>query len=76
MTDLQGIHSEMMTYQMIPTSARYCIHRWKLIGKLKPKLMITKKTAFDRVVENGFTALMEDQDRQVNIFVEVNPGGI
>lgn len=42
-------------------------------GKLKPEKMITKKITFDRVVEEGFTALMEEQDRQVKILVEVNP---
>lgn len=40
-------------------------------GSLKPVKMITRKIAIDRVVEDGYTALINEKDKQVKILVDL-----
>jgi threonine dehydrogenase-like Zn-dependent dehydrogenase len=40
-------------------------------GRMKPEGMITKKIPLDKVVEEGFTTLIEDKENHVKILVDV-----
>jgi threonine dehydrogenase-like Zn-dependent dehydrogenase len=40
-------------------------------GRMKPEGMITKTIALDKVVEEGFTTLIEDKENHVKILVDV-----
>lgn len=44
------------------------------IGKIKPAGMITKTIQLDRVVDDGFHALINDKENQVKILVNVGAG--
>lgn len=44
------------------------------IGKIKPAGMITKTIQLDKVVEEGFDALINDKENQVKILVDVGAG--
>ncbi|KAL2402460.1 hypothetical protein ABEF95_000029, partial [Exophiala dermatitidis] len=39
-------------------------------GSLKPEKMITRKIHIDRVVEDGFRALIDEKDKHVKILVD------
>lgn len=39
-------------------------------GSLKPEKMITSKIKIDRVVEDGYKALIEEKDKHVKILVD------
>lgn len=39
-------------------------------GAIKPEAMITSKIKIDRVVEDGFRALIEEKDKHVKILVD------
>lgn len=41
-------------------------------GVIRPEAMITKKISIDRVVEDGFHALVEDKVNQVKILVDLS----
>lgn len=43
-------------------------------GKIKPAGMITKKIRLDKVVDEGFHALINDKENQVKILVDVGAG--
>lgn len=40
-------------------------------GRLKPESMITRKISIDRVVEDGFMALINEKDKHVKILVDL-----
>ena len=40
-------------------------------GSLKPVKMITSKIAINRVVEDGYTALINEKDKHVKILVDL-----
>ena len=39
-------------------------------GRLEPAPMITSKITMDRVVEDGFTPLMEEKNKHVKILID------
>lgn len=41
-------------------------------GLIKPEKMITAKIAIDRVVEDGFTPLIEEKEKNVKILVDLS----
>lgn len=41
-------------------------------GAMKPEAMITGKIAIDRVVEDGFTPLIEEKEKHVKILVDLS----
>jgi threonine dehydrogenase-like Zn-dependent dehydrogenase len=43
-------------------------------GKIKPKQMITSKIQMDRLVDDGYWALIKEKDKHVKILVDVKAG--
>lgn len=43
-------------------------------GTIKPQDMITRKIALDRVVEDGFEALIHEKDKHVKIMIDMGIG--
>lgn len=43
-------------------------------GKITPEGMITKVIKMDKVVEEGFSTLINDKDNHVKILVDVSAG--
>jgi threonine dehydrogenase-like Zn-dependent dehydrogenase len=41
-------------------------------GAIQPKNMITRKISIDRVVEDGFEALIKDKNKHVKILVDLH----
>lgn len=40
-------------------------------GRLRPESMITRKISINRVVEDGFMALINEKDKHVKILVDL-----
>lgn len=43
-------------------------------GKIKPSPMITSRIRMDRLVEDGYWALIKEKDKHVKILVDVKAG--
>ena len=41
------------------------------LGRIEPTGMITKMIRFDRVVEDGFEALINDKENQIKIMIDM-----
>jgi threonine dehydrogenase-like Zn-dependent dehydrogenase len=41
-------------------------------GRLRPGSMITRKISIDRVVEDGFNALINEKDKHVKVMVDLS----
>ena len=62
---LEAISSgELMFSELSP-------HTNDISGRMKPEGMITKTIQLDKVVEEGFTTLIEDKENHVKILVDV-----
>lgn len=43
-----------------------------MTGSIVPEGMITKKIRFDRVVEDGYDALINDKENQIKVMIDMD----